>query len=290
MKIHNIFGHILRKIVKTFSLDGSRFQIFWEQILRLCYFAMNYQNDLAGFVNSSGEIFVLKYVYKTQREEAIIFDIGANTGDYTLAVLKEFKNNVKVFCFEPSQVAFNQLKEIIRDKNVNLINCAIGNYEGKGNLYTDCLGGWGSSLYKRSRFHENLKVNFTEEIRVQRLDNFLKEFNISHITLLKIDAEGAEYEIINSIKHLFDKIDFIQFEINNSAIDAHIFFKDFYYLLSDNYRIYRILRKGLYEINKYSEVYEVFNTANYLAVNKSVVLRADSDTIGRNEEGKDENS
>lgn len=236
---------------------------------------------------------MVKYLFsniQTRQDKTIIFDIGANTGDYTLAVLKEFKNNVKVYCFEPSQVAFNRLKEIIKDKNVNFINRAIGNYEGKGNLYTDCLGGWGSSLYKRNRFHENLNVDFTEEIRVQRLDKFLKEFNISHVTLLKIDAEGAEYEIINSIKHLFDRIDFIQFEINNSAIDAHIFFKDFYYLLSDNYRIYRILRKGLYEINKYSEVYEVFYTANYLAINKSLVLRADFDNTGRNKKEKDENN
>lgn len=271
MKIHNIIGHILRKIVKTFSLDDSKYQIYWDQVLRLCYFAMNYHNDFAGFIHSSGEIFVLKYINKIRKEEAIILDIGANTGDYTLAVLNEFKNNVRVFSFEPSQVAFNQLKETIKDKNVNLINCAIGNNEGKGNLYTDCLGGWGASLYKRSRFHENLNVNITEEIQIRRLDNVLKEFNIKHVTLLKIDAEGAEYEILKSIKPLFDKIDFIQFEINNSAIDAHIFFKDFYYLLSDNYRIYRILRKGLYEINKYSEVYEIFYTANYLAVNKSVV-------------------
>lgn len=68
MKIHNIFGHILRKIIKTFSFDGGKFQIFWEQILRLCFFAMNYHNDLAGFVNSSGEIFVLKYTNKTRQD------------------------------------------------------------------------------------------------------------------------------------------------------------------------------------------------------------------------------
>ncbi len=67
MKIHNVFGHIFRKIIIMFSLDDSKFQIFWEQLSRLCFFAMNYHSDSAGFVNSSGEIFVLKYINKTRQ-------------------------------------------------------------------------------------------------------------------------------------------------------------------------------------------------------------------------------
>jgi hypothetical protein len=65
----------------------------------------------------------------------------------------------------------------------------------------------------------------------------------------------------------------IQFEFGVATIDAKCFFKDFYHLLNPNYNLYRILKKGFFQIKNYNEVLEVFITTNYLAVSKSLVLK-----------------
>jgi hypothetical protein len=61
------------------------------------------------------------------------------------------------------------------------------------------------------------------------------------------------------------KIDFIQFEFGGCNIDSRTFFRDFYHLLNEKYKIYRILKNDLIEINQYSEMNEIFITTNYLA-------------------------
>ncbi len=61
------------------------------------------------------------------------------------------------------------------------------------------------------------------------------------------------------------KIRFIQFEFGGTDIDSRVFFQDFYYLLKDNYSLYRIVKDGLVKIDGYKEKYEIFDTINFLA-------------------------
>ena len=61
------------------------------------------------------------------------------------------------------------------------------------------------------------------------------------------------------------KIKFIQFEFGSCNIDSKTYFQDFWYLLKDNYNIYRIVKDGITPIIKYKETSEIFTTINYLA-------------------------
>ena len=79
----------------------------------------------------------------------------------------------------------------------------------------------------------------------------------------KLKALNGAAQMINS-----KQIDVIQFEFGGCNIDSRTYFQDFYYLLKDNYKIYRILKDGLYQINQYKEIYEAFTTTNYLAEKK----------------------
>ena len=60
----------------------------------------------------------------------------------------------------------------------------------------------------------------------------------------------------------------IQFEFGGCNIDYRTYFRDFYYLLKENYKIYRILKDGLFELKQYKESYEIFINVNYLAIRK----------------------
>jgi FkbM family methyltransferase len=110
----------------------------------------------------------------------------------------------------------------------------------------------------------------SEDVRIRTVDEFLRENKIPKITYLKIDVEGHELKVLEGARETINgfKTDYIQFEFGESMIDARVFFRDFWNLLSENYIIYRILPNGIREIKKYSESLEIFHCINFLAVSK----------------------
>ena len=55
--------------------------------------------------------------------------------------------------------------------------------------YRDSSSILSSPRYKK----EEIEIR---KIKVQRLDDFVKEYNIKHIDLIKIDVEGVEKEVL----------------------------------------------------------------------------------------------
>jgi hypothetical protein len=74
--------------------------------------------------------------------------------------------------------------------------------------------------------------------------------------------EGAQEKIKSN------RIDYIQFEFGGCNIDSRTYFQDFWYLLKDKYKFYRILKDGLFELSAYKEIYECFITTNFLLERK----------------------
>jgi hypothetical protein len=107
------------------------------------------------------------------------------------------------------------------------------------------------------------------------IDNYCLNNDIEKIYFLKLDVEGHELKVLQGAsKMIFDKkIDFIQFEFGGCNIDSKTYFRDFYYLLKDDFNIYRIVENGLFAIKAYKEEYEIFRTINYLAERKDKSMR-----------------
>ena len=111
-----------------------------------------------------------------------------------------------------------------------------------------------------------------EEIVVKTLDSFCADNDIHQIHLLKLDVEGHELAALKGATRFLQagRIDFIQFEFGGCNIDARTFFQDYYYLLTDQYRLYRVLIDGLHELTGYREADEIFITTNFLAARRSL--------------------
>ncbi|MBK8352977.1 MAG: FkbM family methyltransferase [Saprospirales bacterium] len=124
-----------------------------------------------------------------------------------------------------------------------------------------------ASVYQRNLDFIDIKMDKIEKISVKKMDDYCIENNISEITFLKIDVEGNELSVLNGAKKLLseNKIKYIQFEFGGCNIDSRTYFKDFYDLLNEKYKVYRILRDGLFHIEKYSENLEIFVTSNFFA-------------------------
>jgi hypothetical protein len=104
------------------------------------------------------------------------------------------------------------------------------------------------------------------------LYDFIVQEKISEIDFLKMDVQGFEFKILQGAKSLLhgDKIKFIQFEFDEPNIEARVFFKDFWNLLSPKYDIYHSLFNGLVKIDQYDYTLENYRCMNYLAVSKKI--------------------
>jgi len=109
-----------------------------------------------------------------------------------------------------------------------------------------------------------------EKVEMKTIDCFCEENNIKRIDFLKLDVEGNELKVLEGAKGIIKSgnVDFIQFEFGGCNIDSRTYFQDFYYLLYKDYDLYRILKDGLFHIDKYKEIYECFITTNFFAVRK----------------------
>ena len=231
---------------------------------------MNYANN--GDYKDSGELFVLQHICKKNNNAAsVIFDVGGNKGGYTEAIRSIFSKNITIHAFEPSVHTFSVFVNNTNGvENLIANNIGMGDEETALTLYSNSEGSGLASVYDRKIEHYGIKLDHKETIQISTVDVYCKQHHISEILLLKLDIEGHELSALKGANEMITakKINYIQFECGGTNIDSRTYFKDFFELLSGNYKVYRILKNGLFEIKKYSEQNEIFLSVNYLAILK----------------------
>ena len=261
-----------KRILKSI-IGKVRYQRFFRRLHSLSLVGMNYGNG--GDFRKSGEEFAAEYVRDNLLQVSkkwVIFDVGANIGNYSLELAKIFKNkDLIIQAFEPSLKTYEKLEE-----NTQGISCIKINNIGLGEkaetlmLYSNEESSSIASVYNRQLDHFGITLAPVEQIELSTIDIFCQKNNISHIHFLKLDIEGHEYNALKGANDMIqaNAIDYIQFEFGGTQIDSRTFFRDFWYLLKDRYKFYRIVINGLVEIKEYQELNEVFMAINFLLERK----------------------
>ncbi len=102
-------------------------------------------------------------------------------------------------------------------------------------------------------------------------DAFCLYHRISKIGMLKIDCEGGDYHVLSGFHDMLhiNPPSVIQFEYGQICIEAHVFLKDFYDLLTPlGYKIGLLDYYGV-EFKDYDWADEDFLGPNYIAVHES---------------------
>lgn len=153
----------------------------------------------------------------------VVLDIGANYGNFTLYAALKAKNG-KVYSFEPLEENFNLLKKNVTVNslpNVKLMMKAVFNKKGVKDLFLAK-----SDQASHSFFIGNVlsRKNSVNKVRVDTiaLKNFISEEKLDRINFLKMDCEGAEYEILSSLKGALNKIDKISMETHYIDDDRNV--------------------------------------------------------------------
>jgi FkbM family methyltransferase len=249
----------------------KKMQLFFEKLHGIALIGMHIGSGANVTEGSSGERGVIEYIaqkYKAKKT-IIVFDVGANVGNYTILANKVLQEKSKIFAFEPSKETYKRYKEnTTKIQGVRHYNLGFGNENTNMTLYSNAESSGLASVYKREISHFQIQMNLEETIEIQTIDTFCSQNNIGYIDLLKLDVEGHELKVLEGAKEMIKsgKIDCIQFEFGGCNIDSRTYFRDFFHLLKKNkYNMYRIVKDGLYPINEYKETYECFVTTNFFA-------------------------
>ncbi|MFC1615569.1 FkbM family methyltransferase [Patescibacteria group bacterium] len=126
-----------------------------------------------------------------------IIDIGAHIGVFT-AYCRSLNTEVPILCIEPDQRNFEILKKNIKTnnfKNIIVKQIGIADKQGPQTLYINEDSHNHSIIPQKDQ-------NFTDkkEVYCTTLENITKKYFQTHkkIALLKMDCEGAEFQIIES--------------------------------------------------------------------------------------------
>jgi FkbM family methyltransferase len=142
------------------------------------------------------EIFIDKaYDLEMPKNDPTIIDVGGNIGLFILRY-KYLYPKSKVYSFEPVPTNYEELLDIINSNkltDVVPVNKAIMDKKGKINLFLSPTNHAGHSVFKEISGERFVEVDTTT------LEIVFTSYNISKCDLLKLDCEGAEYEILKSI-------------------------------------------------------------------------------------------
>lgn len=196
----------------------------------------------------------------------ILFDIGANIGDYSLAAARRFPN-CTIYSFEPSKASFDLLEENTKlNLQINCVQTAFGEDTKQVNLYSDQIASGMASFFNRDLSAIGIKFNHKEVVKVQKLDDWVTHNKITP-HYIKIDVEGSELSVLKGGINTLRSIKAVQFEFGGTAIDAKTYFKDYWNFFAQlNFTLYRYTPIGLLKIENYSEKEELFEFMNYVAV------------------------
>ena len=146
------------------------------------------------------ELLVLEYFSKGSNR--IAFDIGANTGWYSLHMGHVFrKTGGRVYAFEPIPSTFEQLRRNISlngfENVVFTHNMALGDTETTAEFFIPEFSGSVAASQRRLFVEDK---NASVKCRVMKLDTFVAEQKIPSIHLIKCDVEGAELSVLKGGK------------------------------------------------------------------------------------------
>lgn len=235
-------------------------------------------NGVASFEKNGESKFIdelFKYFMK-KTNGIVLFDIGANVGEYSRMLHdKAIKTGLKfnIHLFEPTKDCFAEINNKLSFNNITKNNFGISNKNCQTEIYYDIEKSGLASLYKRNFGEGGVTFSKSEMVTLKRMDEYIHSNQINHINFVKIDIEGHEIDAFNGFGEYLngDFVDFIQFEYGGANLDSHTSLKELYgWLTSKGFVIAKIMQKGL-EIRPYRPYMENFNYANYIAISNHVI-------------------
>jgi FkbM family methyltransferase len=127
-----------------------------------------------------------------------IIDIGAHVGMFSV-YCSVLNPDAKIFAYEPDEDNFEAMKDNLKDNNVKNVvakNVAVGGKMESRTLYVS------NDSHNHSLLSADAAGDFSGEekmVNVVTLERILEQNRLSKVSLVKMDCEGAEFEILENL-------------------------------------------------------------------------------------------
>ena len=151
-----------------------------------------------------------QYKFETTKQPSVIIDAGANVGLASIYFANRFPS-ARIFAIECERSNFEVLKLNAEPyKNITPIHAALWGSDGEIQIVDPGLGQWGFMTAVKT-----VDSEASSSVRALSLNSIMREHHISHIDILKIDIEGAEFEVFNASSVWIDAVDMIIAELHD---------------------------------------------------------------------------
>jgi FkbM family methyltransferase len=174
---------------QTFTIFGSKMSGDTQDILQqyLYYFGV-WESNLTHFITrrlAPGDTFI---------------DVGANIGYFSLLASKIVGETGRVVAIEASPRIFSALRSNIacnQARNIRVVNMAVSNRKGFLRLYRGTEYNSGLTTTREER-----GLEFECEVEALPLDAILSPLELETARFIKIDVEGAEWDVVAGMGRL----------------------------------------------------------------------------------------
>ncbi|MFC1884280.1 FkbM family methyltransferase [Thermodesulfobacteriota bacterium] len=136
-----------------------------------------------------------------------VFDVGANLGLYSLYIKMLYPDSL-IFCFEPVPRTFELLHENLAGlQGITLNRFGLFNETKKEIIH----------IRPDNTGHSSIKLPLggkVEQAKVKLKDSgmYFDSTGLEHLDILKIDTEGCEVEILESLGRRLERVDYVLVE------------------------------------------------------------------------------
>lgn len=243
------------------------------------------RRDQTQDMDSNGERMVQATVLRGL-DRAIVFDVGANVGDWTANLLElasDAKTSVTIHAFEPCASTFQLLRERIRREqwtNVIPVPTGCAAAPGTATMLVKFDGCSGNAIFEssdeRTLMMEYsaeprevlLQTAYPETVELTSVDAYCAGRSIDYIVFLKCDAEGRDFDVILGAKEMLKRqaIGVVQFEYNRRWIGSRHYLRDVFNIINPlGYSIGKITPHGVEFYPRWEWEMETYQGPNYLA-------------------------
>ncbi len=210
-RVHGLFNkkHISNysifpsKNVTNFDLHSVKFgktTIYFQSAFRISRF-------LKGFENAGKRMWDRYEIDRLIGREvpSAIIDIGANIGEFAFYSNKKFKQRVKVIAVEPDCIVLECLENNLKDSPIFIERVAVSNKKGTQEFFI-------KTATADSSLHNPHGDSIRTVVKLQRIDQIIKNHRLKGPILIKMDTEGHEPEALLGLSKALNKVKWISID------------------------------------------------------------------------------
>ena len=200
--------------------------------------------------------------YLQNKSIKTVIDIGAHKGEFAQNALK-IKSVEKVISFEPQKKIYEILNQkFLNNNKVNINNFALSNKVEKKLMKINKMTATSTlnqeinndSLYfkfKSLLLYQKNSIISEEEINTTTFDIFFNNRSFDQNSLLKIDTEGYEYQVLQGSSAKITEVKYVLIENQYSQMYKNVNFQDCHNFLLE--RNFKLLKKFIFPTLHYED-------------------------------------